>query len=223
MPPYSQEAVKVIEDGSIEVEGEVLNAETELESKIDFSRAGEEWEATSKMDGSLVVVIDCTQDEATLSSGMSRELMNGIQQLRKAAGLELKDVVEVFFTEHDDVDVVEKVVARNVSLFSAKFKGSVPLPSRFAPKWAVSLKCDTIEVGGSRVDVTICRPAVAVKDDLGEAPVNVLSTLEPFTLGNGATFECTIDGERFSLKEGVDFWKSSAAKVRSMKLVDWLS
>jgi isoleucyl-tRNA synthetase len=201
----------------------MLNAESELESKIDFSRAGDEWEATSKMDGSLVVVIDCTQDEATLSSGMSRELMNGIQQLRKAAGLELKDVVEVFFTEHGDVDVVERVVARNVSLFSAKFKGSVPLPSRFAPKWAVSLKCDAIEVGGSRVDVTICRPAVAVKDDLGEGPVNVLSTLEPFTLGNGQAFECTIDGERLSLKEGVDFWRSSAAKVRSMNLVDWLS
>lgn len=217
-----QEAVKVIEDGSLEVEGEVLNAHTELESKIEFSRAGEEWEATSKMDGSLVVVIDCTQDEATLSSGMSRELMNGIQQLRKAAGLELKDVVEVFFTEQDDVDVVEKVVARNVSLFTAKFKGSIPLPSRFAPKWTVSLKRDTVEVGGTRVEISICRPAVAVKDDLGVGPTNVLSTLEPSMFENGQAFECNIDGQRFSLKEGIDFWKSTAAKVRSMKVVDWL-
>lgn len=174
------------------------------------------------MDGSLVVAIDCTQDEATMSSGMSRELMNGIQQLRKAAGLELKDIVEVFFTENDDVDVVEKVVARNVSLFATKFKGSVPLPSRFAPKWAVSLKRDTVDVGGSRVEVSICRPAVAVKDDLGVGPVNVLSTLEPSTFVNGQVFECTIDGEKISVQEGVDFWKSTAAKARSMKVLDWL-
>jgi hypothetical protein len=35
--------------------------------------------------------MDCTQDASNMSLGTFRELMNGIQQLRKNAGLELKD------------------------------------------------------------------------------------------------------------------------------------
>merc|ERR1711937_1039268 len=112
------------------------------------------------------------QDDAILSAGMARELINHIQQLRKSAGLELKDVVEVFFDEEEGVTTTEDAVKKNIDTLDAKFKGSIPLPQRFAPKWSVVLKSD-------KVDVSICRPAVAVKDTLDDAVKSVLSTKEP--------------------------------------------
>jgi isoleucyl-tRNA synthetase len=76
----------------------------------------------TKPDGSLVIAIDCQQDDAILSAGMSRELINGIQQLRKAAGLDLSDVVEIFYEEGEGETMVEDAVAKNVAVFEAKFQ-----------------------------------------------------------------------------------------------------
>jgi len=204
------------------VEGEVIDAATELESKLDFSREGDHWEATPKADGSLVVAVDCTQDEATVSAGRSRELMNGIQQLRKSAGLDLKDVVEVFFTEEEGVSLVEDAIARNVAMFEAKFRGAVPLPQRFAPEWAVVLKSDTVDVGGTNVLLSICRPSVAAAESLEESGRKVLATLEPSDLSLGQTFTFSVDGISSTIHEGKDFWLSAAAMARSNKAVEWL-
>lgn len=218
----SQDAVKCLAEGKLEIEGEVLDASTDLESKLEFSREGEHWEATSKADGSLVVAVDCTQDEATISAGRSRELMNGIQQLRKNAGLDLKDLVEVFFSEEEGVSLVEDAVARNVPMFEAKFKGAIPLPQRFAPEWAVVLKSDTVDVGGTNAVVSICRPSVAAEDSLQESARKVLSTLEPSDFKSGHEFKLSVDGNQSTLLEGKDFWVSTVAMVRSKKAVDWL-
>lgn len=204
------------------MEGEVLDAATDLESKLEFSKEGDRWESTTKADGSLVVAIDCTQDAATQSSGMSRELITGIQQLRKAAGLDLKDVVEVFYEEEEGVTLVEDAVSRNVALFDAKFKGSIPLPSRFAPAWSVTLKSDSVDVGGSTLTVKICRPAVAARDDIEEEATLVLCTLDPTTFAEGQELEVCLDDNKVSLKEGVDFWKTSAEKVKATKVLSWM-
>jgi hypothetical protein len=200
----------------------VLDAATELESRMEFSRDGDCWEATSKSDGSLVIAVDCTQDELTLSSGMSRELMNGIQQLRKSAGLDLADAVEVFFCETEGVTVVENAVGMNVSLFEAKFKGAIPLPSRFAPNWSVVLKSSSVEVGGTSVVISICRPAVAARDDLNESTISVLSTLDPSSFRSSQAFNYSLDGKKSIFLEGTDFWVSTSQKVRAMKSLKWL-
>ncbi|GKY90391.1 hypothetical protein MPSEU_000013100 [Mayamaea pseudoterrestris] len=212
------EAVSVLEKGSVEVEGEILDATTDLESKLEFSRAGEEWESMSKADGSLVVAIDCQQDEAILAAGMSRELINGIQQLRKAAGLDISDVVEIFYAEDDGVTIVEDAVNRNVTIFEAKFKGAVPVPKRFAPDWSVALKSDTVEVGGSNVTVSICRPALAA-NGISEREKRVLATIEPSSLKQGETFNFSVDGSQLSLVEGKDFWLNTLAMVRSISKI----
>ena len=210
----SQQAVGVLEKGSVEIEGEVLDASTDLEFKLEFSRAGDEWESMSKADGSLVIAIDCQQDESILSAGMSRELINGIQQLRKAAGLDLTDVVEIFYAEDSGETMVEDAVKSNVAVFEAKFKGAVPVPKRFAPDWSVVLKSDTVEVGGSNVTVSICRPCLAAKG-IDESAMRVLATLEPSALKPGQTFSFSVDGKQSSLVEGKDFWLSTQAMVRS--------
>ena len=63
-------------------------------------------------------------------------MITHIQKLRKNAGLDLKDVVEYFFDENDALPVMESAVSMNVETLRNKFKGIVPVPKRFAPKWA---------------------------------------------------------------------------------------
>ena len=217
------EAVAALESGSLEVEGVAIDTKTEVVSKLSFSKEGEEWEATPSQEGDVVVAIDCTQDEAILSAGKSRELINHVQQLRKAAGLDLKDNVEVFFDEEEGVKSTENAVAMNVSLFETKFKGNVPLPKKFAPSWSVPLRSDNVEVGGSKVEVSICRPALAVKNGLPESASMFLSTVDPSTVDAGATLSCTVDGASHTVKEGEDFWLSAAAMVKATKAVSWMS
>jgi len=210
------EAVKCLEEGKLVVEEVELDTVTELISKFGFSKEGDHWEATPSADGASVVVLDTTQDDAILSAGMARELINHIQQLRKAAGLDLKDVVEVFFDEEDGVTSTEDAVQKNVATLDAKFRGSIPLPKRLAQAWSVVLKSDTVDVGGSKVTVAICRPAVAVNDSLDDSVKSVLSTKEPSELTAGGSFKCEVDGTLYELTEGVDYWLSTASKARQI-------
>jgi len=216
-----EEAVKVLEDGKITLEDVELDAKTELVSKLAFSKEGENWEATESTDGACVIALDCAQDAAIISSGMSRELINHIQQLRKAAGLDLKDMVEVFFLEEEGITLSEDAVAMNLEMFDSKFRGSVPLPERLAPSWRVPLRSDTVDVGGSKVTVSVCRPAVAVRDDLDEGLKNVLATKEPSEFTAGEVFKVSVDGKEYELKEGADFWLSTASKAKATKALNW--
>jgi hypothetical protein len=207
--------VKALEFGSVEVEGVVLDAVTDLESKLEFSKSGDEWESISKADGSLVVAIDCTQDEAIVSAGMSRELINAIQQLRKAAGLDLSDIVEVFYAEEESASTIENAVNGNAHIFDAKFKTGSPVPRRYAPHWTVVLKSETVQIGGTSVTVSICRPAL-VAPGISEVAQKVLATLEPANIDKGQVLSFTVDGKSVTLAEGEDFWLSASSMVRSL-------
>jgi hypothetical protein len=147
--------------------------------------------------------------------------MNHIQQLRKNAGLDLSDVVEVFFEESVDVNSTEIAVAMNLPLFRAKFKGgAIPVPKRCAPEGTVVLRSDTVDVGGSNVVVYVCRPSLSLSDDLDALAVNYLSSLDPVSI-NGK-IEFSIDGRNYSLEEGKDYWKNAASKAVCTKSVEWL-
>ena len=215
------DAVACLENGGLDFEGLTISAKDELVSKLAFSKEGDHWESTSTPEGDVVVAVDCTQDEAILSAGRSRELINAIQQLRKAAGLDLSDAVEVFFEESAGITVVENAVANNTNLFEAKFQGAIPVPKKFAPSWSVTLRSDTADIGGSKVEVSICRPAVAGRSGLSDEVGYYLSTLEPSNL-DGSANSITVDGKEINLTQGEDFWENTVAKLRATKALSWL-
>lgn len=216
------EAVGVLEKGHLDIEGGTVDALTEMVSKLSFSKEGEQWESASTQEGDAVVAIDCTQDDAILAAGRARELINAIQQLRKNAGLDLKDKVEAFFLENETDPIIEAAVSENVEVFRSKFKGSVPLPKRYAPKWSVEICSENVEVAGSKVQVTLCRPAVAARDGLPDELTIFLSTLQPYSVETGAELSFSVDGKDLKVKEGVDFWLSTASKLAATKSVVWL-
>lgn len=157
-----------------------------------------------------------------MEAGRARELINHIQQLRKNAGLELTDKVEAFFEESDVLPLTENAVKSNVTTFKNKFEGSVPLPKRFAPKWSVVIDSDEVEIAGVKVTVSICRPATATKDGLGESETLFVSTLDPSSVESGAVLACNVDGKDMTVTEGQDFWVSTVAKLEAAKSVNWL-
>lgn len=216
------DAVACLENGGLDFDGLTISAKDELVSKLSFSKEGDQWESTATPEGDTVVAIDCTQDEAILSAGMSRELINAIQQLRKAMGLDLSDKVEVFFEESAGMNTVEKAVSSNVKLFEAKFQGAVPVPKKFSPSYSVVLRSDMAEIGGSKVEVSICRPAVAGKDGLGDGLEYYLSTLEPSNVVDKSVLSITLDGKEVTLKQGEDYWVNTVSKLRDTKALSWV-
>mmetsp|Transcript_4791 Transcript_4791/g.5537 ORF Transcript_4791/g.5537 Transcript_4791/m.5537 type:complete len:1169 (+) Transcript_4791:89-3595(+) len=214
------DAMKVMAEGKLVLNDLEIDA-ADLLPRLAFSKEGEEWEASGIPDGSLVVGIDCTQDDAILSAGKARELMNAVQRLRKSAGLDLKDIVEVFF--HEEGNEIENVVANNLNMFTVKFKGAAPLPQKFAESWAVTLLSETVEIGGSQVEVSICKPCLSAKDDLNEKVKNVLSTLDVDAVSKDNVIKCNVDGIDFVLNENTDYWLSAIAKVKTLEEVKWLN
>ncbi len=75
----------VLEGGQVEVEGEILEADA-----LTFQRtpvAG----SIAESEGTITVVLDTQVDEALEQEGLARELINRIQNLRKASGLEVSE------------------------------------------------------------------------------------------------------------------------------------
>ncbi len=216
------EASAALERGTLEIEGESIDTLSEATSKLSFSKEGEQWESAETHEGDYVVAVDCTQDEAILASGRARELINAIQQLRKNAGLVINDKVEAFFSENETDPLIEAAVSTNVDVFKNKFKGAVPVPKKYSPTWSVTVSSEVVDIAGSQVEVTISRPAVAAKEGLSVEQLTYLTTLDPDSVESGAELAFNVDGKDFTVKEGVDFWVSTAAKLSATKAVEWL-
>jgi len=219
---HIQDAVACLQETALVYEGISIDTKTEIISKLSFSRSGDFWEASSSAEGDVVVAIDCTQDHSILCAGKSRELVNHIQQLRKSAGLNLSETVETFFKEDVGDNSLEDAVSRNIELFRMKLKGGLPLPEQYAPQWSIKIASDTVDIGGSKVEVAIHRPSISVRDGLSSSVVMYFSTVDPSAIAAGSTVNIAIDGMKYSLVEGVDFWITAASKVQATKLLSWL-
>ena len=77
-------------------------------------------EMDAQSDGDLIVMLDLKEDESLLATGAAREFVSRVQKMRKRAGLEPTDAIEIFFEPGENaaklVDVVraEAVVAETL-------------------------------------------------------------------------------------------------------------
>lgn len=63
----------------------------------EFIGSTEVFEAAASDMKDLLVVLNCVPDQAMLDEGTSRNVSNRVQKLRKEAGLEVQDAIEVFY------------------------------------------------------------------------------------------------------------------------------
>lgn len=102
-------------------------------------------------DGLLTVALDTTLDEQLLDEGFAREFVNRIQNLRKDAGFEVTDRIDVAFNATPEVskrlERMREYICREVlavELVSAKQNGETAV---------------AVDVNGERVDVVVTRRA----------------------------------------------------------------
>jgi len=143
--------------GTVEVAGSTLDTEG-LVVKRDFTGDKTIYEADASSDGSVVVILDVRQDAALLAQGTAREVVNRVQKLRKASGLQMEDEVEIYFQETGG-EAVTAAVASNSALLKTSL-GFVPLPLSEMPRFAVEIARDESEVAGSKLTVVVARPGM---------------------------------------------------------------
>jgi len=103
-----QEDIAAIEANNayqLEIEGEQYNLSLE-----DFEIVSEDipgWQVAS--DGPLTVALDISLDEDLLDEGLARELVNRIQNIRKASDFNVTDRINISLSDHADMQrVIEK-------------------------------------------------------------------------------------------------------------------
>lgn len=107
----TSEDVKILDrDHKITVAGFEL-LEEELVVKREFVCEDKKFEGGVAEDHSFIVAIDTTQDSEIFALGVSREFINRIQKLRKAAGLVPSDKIKVFYKklEGEDTSVMTAI------------------------------------------------------------------------------------------------------------------
>ncbi|KAL8153616.1 hypothetical protein V2J09_011376 [Rumex salicifolius] len=114
--------------------------------------SGEEIDA--KGDGDVLVVLDLRPDESLFEAGIAREVVNRIQKLRKKAGLDPTDVVEVYFKPTEqDASALQNVLNSQES-YIREVIGSPLLPCETMPTHAVIL-CEETFHGISNMSFTV--------------------------------------------------------------------
>lgn len=197
---------------------------------------GEEMDINT--DGEVLVVLDLRADSALLTRRTARELVNRFQKLRKKAGLEPGDVVELFYSpkaaEEGGADggaaaaaLADAIAAEEEYLKESL--GGVVLPAAARPAGAVVLEREATAVQlpsdeRVEVDVEVAPPtaavaAAAVEADYGAAAV---AAVEAFVASKdlarlrgeaeGGSVVVRLDGRDVRLEVGKHLFWSAARR-----------
>ncbi|KAJ3679155.1 hypothetical protein LUZ60_017166 [Juncus effusus] len=118
-------------------------------------------------DGDVLVILDLRADESLLEAGLAREVVNRIQKLRKKAGLEPTDYVEVYYKPRDsDKESLEKIL-NSQEQYIRESIGSPLLLHTLAPSDAVILcQEEYSDVCGKNFTIFLSRQTFMFSDAL---------------------------------------------------------
>ncbi|KAG0615444.1 hypothetical protein M758_5G041400 [Ceratodon purpureus] len=196
-------------------------------AKADIDAAG---------DGEVLVVLDLRPDESLLEAGFAREVVNRIQKLRKKAGLEPTDIVEIFYNVHENVagsdgSVLQRIFESQAS-YMAEIVGSPILSKNHLPDHGVIIATEEYHgVAGGSFAITLARPALSFALEhlcdvcsgdkaLAENLTVVLRSRDPAKLRSEVSpnkkVKIAIDGQgAYEVEEGKHFYFSVADHLRA--------
>mmetsp|Transcript_28176 Transcript_28176/g.90068 ORF Transcript_28176/g.90068 Transcript_28176/m.90068 type:complete len:777 (+) Transcript_28176:1524-3854(+) len=216
-----------INTGRMEIEGEELT-EGDLLVSLEFSGDAEKYAASTGKGAyaQLLVALDLEQDPALLAAGIARECVSTVQRMRKTAGLEPADEVEVFMEEVlESGEVVQAgpvtaALKSNEDYCKGKLR-TMPVPMSLANPFAKVLCRDENVIDmpdGSKVTtkLMLTSPCVAVsaaklEADYAGAAVDSVATLLTQLCGSGLPekVNVTLDGVAMELSRGVHFFPTA--------------
>ncbi|XP_015766182.1 PREDICTED: isoleucine--tRNA ligase, cytoplasmic-like [Acropora digitifera] len=156
----SDEEIQVFQEkGQLMVAGHLLSG-TDLKIMYSFDQNNSTpsaYEAHS--DGEVLILLDTTPDEAMLSEGVAREVVNRIQKLRKKAKLQpIDDITIVFDVKQGSPDAVKSlndVIKTQKDYIEESVKQ--PLVSRAHSPSLSEIIRETTEVKGAVLDIGLLR------------------------------------------------------------------
>ncbi|CAK8987930.1 Isoleucine--tRNA ligase [Durusdinium trenchii] len=174
----------------------------------------------------LTVVLDTFFDKSLMYGQVAREITNRVQKLRKAAGVQIEDVLDVFYAVEGDDEacaVVNEAIRAEADLISSTIRCTL-FPSSACPSYAPVLKSATDEVADAQFTVTLAKPCIVMPplDALGQSlgvdakvaanVVTCVSSMDLEWLKSKASksLEVTIDGHLFKLQCGTHYFFSIA-------------
>ncbi|KAH7404650.1 hypothetical protein KP509_15G036400 [Ceratopteris richardii] len=122
-------------------------------------------------DGDVLVVLDLRQDDTLMDVGTAREIVNRVQKLRKKAGLEPTDSVEIFFrtlgskNDGQKNNTLERIFKMQASYIQEAI-GSPIFEMDMLPSDAVVLASEHFDgVANGSFQISIARPSICIVDD----------------------------------------------------------
>lgn len=143
---------------SITVDGHVLAGDDML-VKREFKGDKKIYEADVSVSGNLTVIIDTREDETLKMQGCAREFITRVQKLRKKAGLELQDKIQVYFAEKEGSKTITTAVQAFIGTVATSL-GSTPAPLSLLPSHSVTIIAEEAQFADSSISVVVTRPAV---------------------------------------------------------------
>ena len=118
----------------------------------------------------VMVIIDLATDQQLLDCGAARELVNRIQKLRKAGGLQASDEVRVFFepkmlTDRKSIDALHRLIKAEEEYLKSML-GQEPRHISSKPSHAVTIVSDSCTLStGTEITLTLTRPCISINKD----------------------------------------------------------
>lgn len=106
-----EDIVRFIVEKEVTLSGFVLKLDEDLLVKREFQGDNKRYEACANDDGTLLVAIDTTADEALFTELRARAIGAAVQKLRKSAGLQVADKVEMYYDVQGQKDAKETTAA----------------------------------------------------------------------------------------------------------------
>ncbi|KAL0911232.1 hypothetical protein M5K25_019356 [Dendrobium thyrsiflorum] len=112
-------------------------------------------------DGDVLVILDLRADESLFEAGIAREVINRIQKLRKKAGLEPTDFVEVFYESLDeDKNALESIVKSQDQYMKMTLGSPLLHHSMISKDTIIFCREEVHGVSGFSFAITITRPTL---------------------------------------------------------------
>lgn len=142
-------------DGSMKVEGHTLNAaDVKISRTVRPEMQGEGRLQVEVASNGLIVVLDTEQDGDLQAEGVTRELVNRIQRLRKRSHLSPSDRVEAFIDTSDAA--VLSVMESHGSMLSKSLNAPVPMSTEHLSGREVIIVRESVAPVSDGIPLTVC-------------------------------------------------------------------
>jgi len=157
LPKLSSDEIKAyVKTGKISVDGiELITGDLAVTRYVDLPAEGK---FATSTDNDVVVILDIQLHPELESEGMARELINRIQKLRKKAGLQATDDIDVFYSfERDMGEALKEVIHTHCDAITRTTR-STPADASLRKPDAKILLEEAQEIGETKFTLCLVLP-----------------------------------------------------------------